>query len=58
MQGANLSGDLKDPAKSLPAGTLWAIVTACGTYMLIILVQGAAFDREWLVYDLNVFQVR
>ena len=56
MEGANLSGDLKNPAKSLPAGTLWAIVTACGTYFLIILVQGGAFKREWLVMDLNIYQ--
>ncbi len=48
---------MKDPAKSLPAGTIWAIITACGTYLLIIAVQGAAFDRDWLITDLNVFQV-
>ena len=57
MEGANLSGDLKDPAKSLPAGTLWAIITAIGTYFVIIVVQGSAFDRDWLVHDLNIFQV-
>eukprot|EP00042_Codosiga_hollandica_P044889 m.448610 g.448610 ORF g.448610 m.448610 type:complete len:968 (-) comp56892_c1_seq3:2431-5334(-) len=56
MEGANLSGDLKDPAKSLPAGTIWATVTAGLTYFFIILVQGAAFDRHLLVYDLNIFQ--
>jgi solute carrier family 12 (potassium/chloride transporters), member 9 len=56
MEGANLSGDLKDPAKSLPAGTIWATVFAGLTYLLIILVQGAAFPRVLLVNDLNIYQ--
>ena len=56
MEGANLSGDLKDPARSLPAGTLWAIFTACASYFIIIFVQGSAMNREWLVDDLNIYQ--
>ncbi len=56
MEGANLSGDLKDPAKSLPAGTIWATVFAGVTYLLIILVQGAAFHRDLLINDLNIYQ--
>ena len=33
VAGANLSGDLKDPAYSIPKGTLWAIVGTYITYM-------------------------
>ena len=52
----NLSGDLKNPAKSIPIGTLGGIAISSTLYVLIILVMGGAFTREALVSDLVSFQ--
>jgi len=38
VAGANLSGDLKDPAVAIPKGTLWAILTTYITYILYAVV--------------------
>ncbi len=49
MAGVNMSGDLKDPAKSLPRGTLAAILVGLGIYLAQILISGGAFSRERLL---------
>eukprot|EP00041_Stephanoeca_diplocostata_P023775 m.591542 g.591542 ORF g.591542 m.591542 type:complete len:945 (+) comp22380_c0_seq1:148-2982(+) len=56
MVGANLSGDLKDPGKSLPRGTLLAMLTSFSTYMLYATVLAACFPREILQCEFLVLQ--
>ncbi|KAL7639645.1 UNVERIFIED_CONTAM: hypothetical protein RMT77_010147 [Armadillidium vulgare] len=46
VAGANLSGDLKDPAASIPKGTLLAILTTCCTYVIYPFFMGGAVVRD------------
>ena len=46
MEGANLSGDLKDPAHSIPTGTLFALLHSFLVYMLLVICFAGAFKRE------------
>jgi amino acid transporter len=43
VAGANLSGDLKDPAQAIPQGTLLAIALTYVTYMFFGLTAGFVF---------------
>ncbi|MEA2012124.1 MAG: amino acid permease [Verrucomicrobiota bacterium] len=49
MAGVNMSGDLKDPQKSIPKGTIAAIVVGVTIYVLQIVLCGGAFSRETLI---------
>jgi amino acid transporter len=49
MAGVNMSGDLKDPVRSITRGTLWAVGVGFLVYLLQILLCGGAFPREDLV---------
>ncbi|MFP4502599.1 MAG: amino acid permease [Candidatus Hydrogenedentota bacterium] len=49
MAGINMSGDLHDPAKSIPRGTLWAIGTGLVIYVLLAVTSAAAYSRESLI---------
>jgi hypothetical protein len=46
VAGANLSGDLKDPAEAIPKGTLLAIGLTYVTYMLFGLTTGFVFNPQ------------
>lgn len=46
LAGANISGDLKDPQKSIPKGTLLAIFITTATYLIMVLMTGAAVARD------------
>lgn len=46
LAGANISGDLKDPQKSIPKGTLLAILISTATYLLMVLVCAATVARD------------
>ena len=48
LEGANLSGDLKNPARSLPKGTLFAQLTAFIVYTAFACLMAASFDRDSL----------
>jgi hypothetical protein len=49
MAGVNMSGDLKDPVRSIARGTLLAVGVGFLIYLLQILLCGGAFSREELV---------
>ena len=49
MAGANMSGDLKDPAKSIPKGTLLAVLVTGIIYTAMVVMLGATASREMLV---------
>ncbi|KAK5649405.1 hypothetical protein RI129_000434 [Pyrocoelia pectoralis] len=44
--GANISGDLKDPASSIPKGTLLALLISMISYATFVLFAGAAAMRD------------
>ena len=49
MAGVNMSGDLKDPAKSIPRGIIITILLGGVLYLLEFLLYGAAFHRDELM---------
>jgi solute carrier family 12 sodium/potassium/chloride transporter 2 len=53
--GLGLSGDLKNPAKALPLGTLLAIVTGYVVYMVMpVFLNGKITDSNLLLIDSNI----
>ncbi len=51
MAGANMSGDLKDPGRSIPRGTLLAILFTTVVYLVFAVLLGASSSREALQSD-------
>ncbi len=51
MAGANMSGDLRDPARSIPRGTLASVGVTAVIYLAMAVLLGAARPREELVGD-------
>ena len=51
MAGVNMSGDLKDPAKSVPRGTLAAIGFTALIYLSMAVLFGAARPRPALLHN-------
>jgi amino acid transporter len=49
MAGANMSGDLRDPAQSLPLGTFAAIFTTGLVYLALIFLLGGSVERDELI---------
>ena len=49
MAGVNMSGNLKNPTRSIPLGTLGAIVVATIVYGAQIIICGGAIPREVLI---------
>lgn len=44
--GANISGDLKDPASSIPKGTLLALLISAISYVVFVLIAGGSALRD------------
>ncbi|XP_014668618.1 PREDICTED: solute carrier family 12 member 4-like [Priapulus caudatus] len=49
MAGSNRSGDLADASRSIPIGTIMAIVTTSIVYFSCVLLFGSAIDRRLLL---------
>ena len=47
--GVNMSGDLKDPARSIPRGTLAAVGVGFLVYIAQIILSGGAYERSALI---------
>jgi len=56
MAGANLSGDLQSPSKSIPKGTLFAIATTLLTYLFIALIMTCTVENQELKDNYFVMQ--
>ncbi|EAX93858.1 Amino acid permease family protein [Trichomonas vaginalis G3] len=54
MAGANISGDLKEPQKSIPIGTLGAIGFTTLLYLVTATIVASAADRETLWSDFSL----
>ena len=51
MAGVNMSGDLKDPIKSLPTGTLAAVGTGYAIYMILPIFMAMRADSASLINE-------
>ncbi|MCB1181539.1 MAG: amino acid permease [Chlamydiia bacterium] len=51
LSGVSMSGDLKDPRKSLPLGTIGAVLTGFVVYVLLVLFLWSSVPRQLLVKD-------
>jgi solute carrier family 12 (potassium/chloride transporters), member 9 len=53
---ASMSGDLKDPSRSIPKGTLYGLALTFVSYSLVIFAMGASITRGSFYRNLNVLQ--
>ena len=51
MAGANISGELKDPRKAIPSGTLNGVILTAVIYLLLIFVAALLASSDELIAD-------
>ncbi|PLB54500.1 putative cation chloride cotransporter [Aspergillus steynii IBT 23096] len=54
--GASMSGDLKNPSKSIPKGTLSGLALTFITYTIVILAMAASVTRDSFYKNTNIVQ--
>ncbi|KAI6362555.1 hypothetical protein MCOR25_006190 [Pyricularia grisea] len=54
--GASMSGDLRNPSKAIPKGTLWAMLSTFVIYLLVIVSMASAITQTSLLRDANILQ--
>lgn len=52
-----MSGDLKNPSKSIPKGTLSGLALTFVAYGLVIFAMAASVTRESFYNNVNVIQI-
>ncbi|KAI0166832.1 amino acid permease-domain-containing protein [Hypoxylon sp. FL1284] len=52
--GASMSGDLRDPSKAIPKGTLWAMAGTFALYLLVILSMASSVTHPSFIRSTNV----
>ncbi|RSL76429.1 hypothetical protein CEP51_009978 [Fusarium floridanum] len=55
--GASMSGDLKDPSRSIPHGTLWAMLTTFIVYFIVILSLAASTTHASFLANPNAISL-
>ncbi len=55
MAGANMSGDLTDPQRSIPKGTITAVILSTVVYLGLVLIAALLATPQELVDNYNVF---
>jgi amino acid transporter len=56
MVGVSMSGDLRDPAKDIPRGTLLAIAVTCGIYLATAICLARWVPTQKLLADTMIMQ--
>lgn len=52
-----MSGDLRNPSKSIPKGTLAGLALTFISYVLVIVTMAASIRRQSLYNNTNVIQI-
>ncbi|KAL4921307.1 amino acid permease-domain-containing protein [Aspergillus aurantiobrunneus] len=55
--GASMSGDLKNPSKSIPKGTLYGLAMTFVLYTLVIFAMASTLTRDSLYNNANIVQI-
>ena len=56
LAGASMSGDLANPSKSIPNGTLNGLLITFSSYLIVIISMGASIPRALLHRDTQILQ--
>jgi potassium/chloride transporter 9 len=52
-----MSGDLKNPSRSIPKGTLYGLALTFVLYTLVIFAMAASLTRDSLYNNANIVQI-